>query len=184
MWWKVKKNIKLIEYVELHELLETVPKTKWKECLLYWNLGIVYCICGNFSKDSETSRDVIQSTLNFLSIQNSVIVFFTTSPPCPATAVVSTATTAAASNTQCAIATPIALIFVRASVRKSAKNISTWCQGKPEYKAFRGADGRARVGQARQQQVGWSVACVRDQRWYSWICEPSEQVDSRVCRHL
>ena len=30
--------------------------------------------------------------------------------------------------------------------------------------AANGADERTRLGQARQQQVGWSVACVRDQR--------------------
>ena len=48
-------------------------------------------------------------------------------PASCATAVVSTATAtaAAASNTQCAIATPIALVCAGASVRRSAKNIST-----------------------------------------------------------
>ena len=44
---KSKKKIKDMGNVELFELCETNPKTQGKECLLYWNLGIVYCTCGD-----------------------------------------------------------------------------------------------------------------------------------------
>ena len=50
----------------------------------------------------------------------------TTSSPSRATAVVSTATAAAASNTQCAIATPIALVCAGASVTRSATEATTF----------------------------------------------------------
>ena len=59
--------------VELFELCETNPKVQCKECLLYWNQGIVYCTCGHLLKECEASRGVIQWTLDLLSIQNYVI---------------------------------------------------------------------------------------------------------------
>ena len=59
--------------VELFELCETNPKVQCKECLLYWNQGIVYCTCGHLLKESEASRGILQWTLGFLSIQNYVI---------------------------------------------------------------------------------------------------------------
>ena len=42
--------------VELFELCETIPKVQCSECLLYWNQGIVYCICGHLLGESEASR--------------------------------------------------------------------------------------------------------------------------------
>ena len=36
--------------VELFELCETIPKVQCKECLLYWNQGIVYCTCVHLLK--------------------------------------------------------------------------------------------------------------------------------------
>ena len=33
--------------IELCELLETEPKTQWKACLSYCNIGMVYCTCGH-----------------------------------------------------------------------------------------------------------------------------------------
>ena len=59
--------------VEQFELCETNPKTQRKECLLYWNQGIVCCTCGYLLKESEASRGVIQCTLDLLSVQNYVI---------------------------------------------------------------------------------------------------------------
>ena len=59
--------------VELFELCETNPKVQCKECLLYWNKGIVYYTCGHLLKESEASRGPIQCTLYLLSIQNYVI---------------------------------------------------------------------------------------------------------------
>ena len=43
---KSKKIIKDLGNVELFELFETDPETQCKECLLYWNLGIIYCLAG------------------------------------------------------------------------------------------------------------------------------------------
>ena len=43
---KSKKMIKDMGNVELFELFETDLKTQCKECLMYWNQGIVYCTCG------------------------------------------------------------------------------------------------------------------------------------------
>ena len=70
---KSKKMIKDMGNVELFELCDTNPKTQCKECLLYWNQGIVYCTCGHLLKESEASRGAIQCTLDLLSIQNYVI---------------------------------------------------------------------------------------------------------------
>ena len=70
---KSKKMIKDMGNVELFELFETDPKTQCKECLLYWNQGIVYCTCGHLLKGSEASRGAIQCTLDLLSSQNYVI---------------------------------------------------------------------------------------------------------------
>ena len=70
---KSKKMIKDMGSVELYELCETNPKTQCKECLSYWNQGIVHCICGHLLKESEASRGAIQCTLDLLSIPNYVI---------------------------------------------------------------------------------------------------------------
>ena len=70
---KSKKMIKDMGNGELFELCETNPKVQCKECLLYWNQGIVYCTCGHLLKESEASRSVLQWTLDLLSIQNYVI---------------------------------------------------------------------------------------------------------------
>ena len=70
---KSKKMIKDMGNVELFELCETLLKMQCKECLLYWNQGIVYCTCGHLLKESEASRGVIERTLDLLSIQNNVI---------------------------------------------------------------------------------------------------------------
>ena len=68
-----KKMIKDMGNVELFELFETNPKVQCKECLLYWNQGIVYCTCRLLLKESEASRSAIQWTLDLLSIPNYVI---------------------------------------------------------------------------------------------------------------
>ena len=62
--------IKDMGNVELFELFETEPKTQCKECILYWNLGIIYCTCGHLLKKSEANRGAIQCTLDLLSIPN------------------------------------------------------------------------------------------------------------------
>ena len=69
---KSKKMIKDMGNVELFELFEKNPKVQCKECLLYWNQGIVYCTCVHLLKESEASRGIQQWTLDLLSIQNCV----------------------------------------------------------------------------------------------------------------
>ena len=59
--------------VELFELCETVPKVQCSHCLLNWNLGIVYCICGQFLVDSESRRKFDKLRLDALSIPHYVI---------------------------------------------------------------------------------------------------------------
>ena len=70
---KSKKMIQDMGNVELFEFCETIPKVQCKDCLYYWNQGIVYCTCGHLLKESEASRGAIQWTLDLLSIQNHVI---------------------------------------------------------------------------------------------------------------
>ena len=67
---KSKEMIKDMGNVDLFELRE---KVQCKECLLYWNQGIVYCTCGHLLKESEASRGILQWTLDLLSIHNYVI---------------------------------------------------------------------------------------------------------------
>ena len=68
-----QKMIQDVANVELFELFATEPKTQRKECLLYWNLGIICCTCGHLLKESEANRGAIQCTLDLLSIPNFVI---------------------------------------------------------------------------------------------------------------
>ena len=68
-----KMMIKDMGNVELFELRETIPEVQCKECLLYWNQGIVYCTCGHLLKESEASRGILQWKLDLLSIQKYVI---------------------------------------------------------------------------------------------------------------
>ena len=65
--------IKDMGNVELFELFETKPIVQCKECLLYWNQGIVYCSFGHLLKEGEASRGILQWTLDLLSVQNYVI---------------------------------------------------------------------------------------------------------------
>ena len=70
---KSKKMIKDMGNVELFELCETIPKVQCKECLLYWNQGIVYCTCGHLLNENQSSRGILRWTLDLLSIPNYVI---------------------------------------------------------------------------------------------------------------
>ena len=58
---------------ELFELCETIPEEQCKECLLYWNQGIVYCTCGHLLRENQSSRSILQWTLDLLSMPNYVI---------------------------------------------------------------------------------------------------------------
>ena len=70
---KSKKMIKDMGNVELFELCETIPKVRCKECLLYWIQGIVYYTCGHLLRENQSSRSILQWTLDLLSIPNYVI---------------------------------------------------------------------------------------------------------------
>ena len=70
---KFKKMIKDMGNVELFELCETIPKVQCKECLLHWNQGIVYCTCGHLLRENQSSRGILQWTVDLLSIPNYVI---------------------------------------------------------------------------------------------------------------
>ena len=48
-----KQMIHEVGNIELCELLDTEPKTQCKVCLSYWDVGIVYCTCGHFLRNSE-----------------------------------------------------------------------------------------------------------------------------------
>ena len=57
---KSKKMIKSMGNVELFELFDTDPKEQCKECLPYWNQGIVYCTCVHLLREinpAEVSSD-------------------------------------------------------------------------------------------------------------------------------
>ena len=68
-----KAMIRELGNVELFELCETVPKVQCPHCLLHWNQGIVYCICGQFLVDSESRRKCNKLRLDALSIPKQVI---------------------------------------------------------------------------------------------------------------
>ena len=70
---KSKVMIRDMGNVELFELCETIPKVQCPECLLYWNQGIVYCICGHLLKESEASQQFHQWRLDAFPIENYVI---------------------------------------------------------------------------------------------------------------
>ena len=48
--------IKAAGNTELCELLDVEPKAQCKACLAYWDVGIVYCTCGQFLRDDTTEN--------------------------------------------------------------------------------------------------------------------------------
>ena len=68
-----KEMIRELGNVESFELCETIPKVQWSQCLLYWNEGIIYCICGQFSVESESRRKFDKLRLDARSIPQDVI---------------------------------------------------------------------------------------------------------------
>ena len=53
--------------VELFELCETIPKVQCSQCLLYCYQGVIYCTCGHFLAESESSQKFNKSSLDALS---------------------------------------------------------------------------------------------------------------------
>ena len=70
---KSKKMIRDMGNVELFELCETIPKVQCSESLLYLNQGIVFCICRQLLRESDSSRHLHRWRLDALSIPNYVI---------------------------------------------------------------------------------------------------------------
>ena len=61
--------IKAAGNTELCELLDMEPKAQCKECLSYWDVGIVYCTCGHFLRDdTKENKKYIKLVLHFFSI--------------------------------------------------------------------------------------------------------------------
>ena len=63
-----KAMIREMGNVELFELCETIPKVHCSQCLLFWNEGVIYCTCGHFLRETESSRHLHQWRLDALSI--------------------------------------------------------------------------------------------------------------------
>ena len=60
--------------IELCELLDTELKTQCKVCLSYWDIGIVYCMCGHFlRKGREENQKFIKYSMDLLSIPDNYI---------------------------------------------------------------------------------------------------------------
>ena len=69
-----KQMIHEVGIVKLCELLDTEPKTQCKVRLSYWDIGIIYCMCGHFlRKGTEEIKKFIQCTMDLLSILEYVI---------------------------------------------------------------------------------------------------------------
>ena len=51
-----KVMIRDLGNAELFDLCETIPKVQCSECLLYWNQGVVYCTCGQLSKEKNPAN--------------------------------------------------------------------------------------------------------------------------------
>ena len=68
-----KETIRELGNVELFELCETTPIVQCFQCLPYWNQGIVYCTCGQFLIDSESTRKFNKLRLDAISIPDYVI---------------------------------------------------------------------------------------------------------------
>ena len=51
-----KQMIHEVGNIELCELLDMEPKTQCKVCLSYWDIGIVYCMCGHFLRKGREER--------------------------------------------------------------------------------------------------------------------------------
>ena len=69
-----KQMIQDVGNIELCELLETEPKTQCTVCLSYWNIGTLYCTCGQFlHKERGANQKFINYTMDLLSVPEYVI---------------------------------------------------------------------------------------------------------------
>ena len=70
---KFKEMIRELGNVELFRLCKTFPKVQRPHCLLYWNQGIVYCICGQCLMYRKSDGKFNKLRLDVISIQDYVI---------------------------------------------------------------------------------------------------------------
>ena len=68
-----KAMIREMGNVELFELCETIPKVQCSQCLLHWNQGVIYCTCGHFLVESDSSQKINSLRLDVFSIPHCVI---------------------------------------------------------------------------------------------------------------
>ena len=68
-----KAMIREMGNVELFELCETIPKVQCSQCLLYWNQGVIYCTCGHFLVEGDSSQKFNSLRLDAFSIPHCVI---------------------------------------------------------------------------------------------------------------
>ena len=66
-------QIRMERQVKSGQSIETIPKVHCTECLLYWNQGVIYCICGHLLVESESSHIFHHWRLDALSIPHYVI---------------------------------------------------------------------------------------------------------------
>ena len=62
--------IKAAGNTELCEIVDVERKAQCRACLTYWDVGIVYCTCGNFLRDDTTEKKYIKSVLDLFSVPN------------------------------------------------------------------------------------------------------------------
>ena len=63
-----KAMIRGMGNVELFESCETIPKLLCSQCLLCWNQGMIYCTCGQFLVESESSPTFNKLRMDALSL--------------------------------------------------------------------------------------------------------------------
>ena len=70
---KSKELIRSMGNTEYFEMCEITLKVQWQDCLLYWEIGIVYCTCGTCLRHSQKNRKLNKDRLDVLSLPNYVI---------------------------------------------------------------------------------------------------------------
>ena len=59
---------------EYFEMCEIISEVQCQDCLLYWEMGTVYCACGACLRTSQKNRKLKKDRFDVLSIPNYVIV--------------------------------------------------------------------------------------------------------------
>ena len=70
---KSKESIRCMGDTEYFEMCEITSKDQCQDCLLYWEIGIVYCTCGTCLRPSQMHRKLDNDRYDVLSIPNYVM---------------------------------------------------------------------------------------------------------------